>query len=71
MKYNLVGVNGNAYTIMGYVIRAMRKEGYSDKDVEQYRTDAMSSDYNHLLSVSVKMIGEINYRIKTKIHKVV
>ena len=28
-KYNLVGIDGNAYSIMGYVTDAMKEEGFS------------------------------------------
>ena len=31
--YNLVGVNGNAYSIMGYVAAAMRNEGRSEEEI--------------------------------------
>ena len=35
-KYDLVGVDGNAYSIMGYVTRAMRMEGRTKEDIEAY-----------------------------------
>ena len=43
-KYNLVGVDGNAFAVMGYVRNAMRAEGFSRKEIEDYSKDAMSSD---------------------------
>lgn len=62
MKYDLVGIDGNAFAIMGYVINAMKNEGYSKQDIEKYYTNATSSNYDHLLCVSVTMIDDINAR---------
>jgi hypothetical protein len=59
-KYNLVGVDGNAYAVMGYVRNAMREEHYTKEEIEAYTKDAMSSDYNHLICVSFSKIDEIN-----------
>jgi len=59
-KYTLVGVDGNAFAVMGYVIRCMEKEGRSIEQIEEYRKDATSSNYDHLLSVSVAMITKLN-----------
>ena len=64
--YNLIGVDGNAYAIMGYVAKAMRKEGYSKEEIEAYFEDAKSSDYNHLVSVSGAKIREINKKLQEK-----
>lgn len=63
-KYNLVGVNGNAFAVMGYVRNAMRAEGFSRKEIEDYSKDATSSDYAHLISVSCDMVDECNARRK-------
>lgn len=60
-KYNLVGVDGNAYSIMGYVMRAMRIEGRTEKDINAYLTLAKSGNYDNLLAVSFAMIDDLNY----------
>ena len=59
-KYTLVGVDGNAFAVIGYVIRAMRHEGFSSDEVESYRKQAMSSDYTHLLAVSCDYVDKCN-----------
>lgn len=59
-KYDLVGIDGNAFSVIAYVERAMRHEKKSHQEIQDYRKDAMSSDYNHLLCVSVAMIDELN-----------
>lgn len=58
--YTLVGVDGNAYSVMGYVTNAMRQAGMSKAERDAYLKDAMSSDYNHLLVVSMDMIEKVN-----------
>lgn len=59
-KYNLVGIDGNAFSVMGYVMNAMKSEGKTREEINKYREDAMSDDYNHLLSVSVEMIDKLS-----------
>ena len=62
-KYNLVGIDGNAYSVMGYVIQAMKREGFSKSEIDDYQADAKSGDYNHLLSVSAEMIEKCNNKL--------
>jgi hypothetical protein len=45
----LVGEDGNAFAIMGRVTRAMRKGGISDQEIDNFRKEAMSGDYDNLL----------------------
>ena len=58
--YTLVGINGNAYSIMGYVRDAMHDANMTNDDIDAYVKDATSSDYNHLLAVSCEMIDRVN-----------
>ena len=58
--YTLVGVDGNAYAIMGYVRTAMKRAKMTKEDIDAYTKDATSSDYNHLLVVSCEMIDKVN-----------
>ena len=60
MKYDLVGVDGNAFSVMGYVLKAMKECGMSKEEQSDYQTKAMSGDYNNLLAVSVEMIDKCN-----------
>ena len=61
--FTLVGVDGNAYAVMGYVQSAMHTAKISKEDQDAYRKDAMSSDYNHLLCVSIDMIEKVNEKL--------
>jgi len=61
MKYpeievELIGHDGNAFTILGRVTRAMKRAGLSAEQIEEYRTEAMSSDYNNLLATTMKYV---------------
>lgn len=73
-RYDLVGKDGNAYAVMGYVCSAM-EDAFREacKTVDEtamklfdkaaqdvYIKDATSSDYSHLLCVSVEMLDKVN-----------
>ena len=58
--YTLIGINGNAYSIMSYVRDAMDDAKMTKDDIDAYIKDATSSDYNHLLAVSCEMIDRVN-----------
>ena len=60
MKYDLVGVDGNAFAVMGYVLKAMKECKMSKEEQSDYQTKAMSGDYNNLLAVSVETIDLCN-----------
>jgi len=55
----LTGEDGNAFAILGRVQKALRKAGYSKEEVDDYLQEAMSGDYNNLLSVSMKWVNVI------------
>ena len=54
----LIGEDGNAFTIIGRVVRALRKAGYSEEEVREYRKDATSGDYDNLLRVTMEWVNE-------------
>ena len=58
--YSLIGVNGNAFSIVSYVSEAMRKSHKTCKEIEVYQNEALSSTYEYLLSVSMDMIDSLN-----------
>ena len=62
--FNLVGVDGNAFAVMGYVSNAMRCAGYSNDEIDKYNEDAQSSDYHHLLRVSCQMVEDVNEKLR-------
>lgn len=61
--YSLVGVDGNAYAIMGYTSRAMLDAKFSRDDILQMRNEAMSGDYSHLICVCDSWIDKVNEKL--------
>mgnify|MGYP001274446855 CR=1 FL=1 len=50
VNLNLVGVNGNAFMIMGVFRKQAKKEGWTPEEIEDVMAEAKSGDYNHLLA---------------------
>lgn len=50
-KMSLVGVDGNAFSIIAAVSRCLRRAGLLDY-VEKYKKEATAGDYQNLLRVS-------------------
>lgn len=50
MKYSLIGVDGNAFCLMGYTARALKQTGHGDL-VSKMHAEATSGDYYHLINV--------------------
>lgn len=65
-NYDLVGIDGNAFSIMGYTRKAMKEQGYSDSEIKSYADRAMQNDYSHLIAESDKIIQECNKRLYDK-----
>ena len=58
-KYSLVGVDGNAYAIMGYTARALKNEKLHNL-VDQMYKEATSGDYYNLIAVCDGYIDKAN-----------
>lgn len=56
VKVELVGQDGNAFAIIGRVSQALRRAGVKSEEVDAFRTEAMSGDYNHLLGTCMKWV---------------
>ncbi|WP_394908940.1 hypothetical protein [uncultured Helicobacter sp.] len=56
IKVRLVGQDGNAFAIIGRVTKAMRRAKVSLQEINQFQAEAMSGDYNHLLSVVMSYV---------------
>ena len=55
VKIDLVGADGNAFSILSRVQKAMRRAGHSDQWAE-FEAEATSSDYDHLLSTTLAWV---------------
>lgn len=49
INLKLVGMDGNAFFIMGAFQQQARKEGWTKEEIDAVLNDAQSGDYNHLL----------------------
>lgn len=47
---SLVGVNGNAISLVSAFKKFAKADGWSNEDIEKVRTEALSGDYDHVLS---------------------
>lgn len=59
-KYSLVGIDGNAYNIMGYVVNAMRSEKCLKDKMDEYIKEATNGNYDHLIQTSMKVLDKLN-----------
>lgn len=54
----LVGEDGNAFSILGRTMQAMRRHGWPKELIDQYTAEATSGDYNHLLATTLEYVDE-------------
>lgn len=50
-------IDGNAFVILAHAGRALRNAGATREEIEQYRTDATSGDYDNLLRVTMQWVN--------------
>ncbi len=50
VKLKLVGLNGNAFALMGAFQRQAKREGWTEAEVKSVLDVAMKGDYSHLLT---------------------
>ena len=53
----LVGINENAFSIIGHVLACLKRAGWTKEEREHYATEAMSGDYSYLLFVSQAVLS--------------
>ncbi len=56
VQVNLIGEDGNAFSILGRVRVAMRDAGVGNKDIEAFTAEATSGDYDHLLATVMRWV---------------
>lgn len=50
VKLNLIGLDGNAFSLMGAWKQQARREKWTSEEIEKVLKEAMSKDYDHLLA---------------------
>ena len=53
VNLDLVGVDGNAFAVMGAFRQQAKKEGWTDSEIKEVLDEATSGDYEHLLGTIV------------------
>lgn len=49
INVKLAGEDGNAFSILGRVVQAMRKAHLDDEEIDKFREEATNGDYDNLL----------------------
>jgi len=57
IEVKLVGEDGNAFAIMGRVMRALKDAGVSKEEIDQYYAESTSGDYDNLLATAVRWVS--------------
>lgn len=67
ISVELVGEDGNAFSILGRCKQAMRRAGCTSEQVLEFQNEATSGDYDHLLQTVIKyfnIAGDEEYEDK-------
>lgn len=57
IEVQLVGMDGNAFAIVGRVQRALRMAGVPGEEINEFHREATSGDYQHLLRTCMKWVS--------------
>ena len=50
---NLVGIDGNAFMILGAFSTTAKRQGWTQEEVDKVLEEAQSGDYDHLLQTII------------------
>ncbi len=53
----LIGDDGNTGTIMAKVSKALKKAGASQAEINNYRAETLSGDYNNVLATAMRWVN--------------
>lgn len=53
---SLIGGDGNAFTILGKVRRALKDGGCSADEIAEFMSQATAGDYNELLATAMRWV---------------
>lgn len=56
VRVKLTGKDGNAFNLMALVCRGLAKAGVPREEQDLFRKEAMSGDYDNLLSTCMKWV---------------
>jgi len=55
VKLNLVGLDGNAYSLMGEFSKRAQLENWTKPEIDEVLAECKSGDYNHLLQTLINV----------------
>lgn len=58
VKMTLIGVDGNAFSLMGTFSSMARKQGWTFDEIKVVTDECMNGDYNHLLCTLMDNIDD-------------
>lgn len=58
VKMQLVGLDGNAFGLMGAFRKEARHQGWTQEEIQVVIDECMSGDYNHLLNTLMEYTTE-------------
>lgn len=53
-KIKLIGTDGNAFSLLGKCLTVAKKNKWTKQQINIFNNEAMSGDYDHLLSTIMK-----------------
>ncbi len=56
VEVQLSGEDGNAFFIIGRVRQALRKNGLRDSELEEFSSEAMAGDYDHVIQTAMRWV---------------
>ncbi len=59
IEVQLTGNDGNAFAVLGNVKREMRTNGVPQEVIDEFLSEAMSGDYDHLLQTCMKWVSVV------------
>jgi hypothetical protein len=57
IQVQLVGLDGNAYSIMGRVSAALKEAGITKEEIDKYYAESTSGDYDHLIRTATEWVS--------------
>ena len=57
IEVDLVGTDGNAFALIGKVWQALKANGGSKQEIDDFSKEATSGNYNHLLQTCMKWVN--------------
>jgi len=53
VNLNLLGLNGNAFSLMGAFQKQARRDGWTQEEINEVLNECKKGDYNHLLQTLI------------------